>query len=143
MAQLPLFSSVSPICSKCKQNIEHQLFTAHGQLRSIILRCSKISSASFPGKQSLIEFSGFDAHGAGGSIFPSPSHVPVTHQAARGDRGAPIQHSPTSLRADNYSKPASSHRILVDALLRWPSPCLNGFQAVMWNESFVKSSHSE
>lgn len=110
---------------------------------------AQLVPAVFHGKQSLINFSGVDVHTAGRSIF-HPRLRFLSHISQKGDWGAPIHHSQTYLRADNsaerkvlcFSKPTHSHRILVDALLRWPSHCLNGFQAVMWNDSFEKGTHS-
>ncbi len=110
---------------------------------------AQLVPAVFHGKQSLIKFSGVDVHTAGRSIF-HPRLRFLSHISQKGDWGAPIHHSQTYLRADNsaerkvlcFSKPTHSHRILVDALLRWPSYCLNGFQAVMWNDSFEKGTHS-
>lgn len=110
---------------------------------------AQLVPAVFRRKQSLMRFSGVDVHTAGRAIF-HPRLRFLTHIRQRGDWGAQIHHNQTYLRADNsaerrvlcFSKAAHNHGILVDALLRWPSYCLNGFQALMWNESFEKGTHS-
>lgn len=110
---------------------------------------AQLVPAVFPPKSSLIKFSGIDVGAAGCSIFHSRLRF-LSHINQEWDWGAQIHRSRTYLWADNSaerkvlcsSKSTQHHRILVDAPLRWPSYCLNGFQAMMWNISFERGTYS-
>lgn len=103
--------------------------------------------ADFQSKQSVIMLPGLDVPSARCLIISSPPQVPVAQQPEKSLHRfttAKLISEPIILPRGRYyvfSKPSLSHRIRVDAPLRWPSYCLNGFQAVMWNGSFEKGTH--
>lgn len=113
------------------------------QVQSFEMR-QQLVPAVFPLKQSLIKFSGIDVQRLPLSfpLLSGPRH--------EWDRRAQLHRGQTYLRADNAaqrkvlcsSESTLSRRISADAPLRWPSYCLNGFQAMMWNISSERGTHS-
>lgn len=72
-----------------------------------------------------MKFSGVDVHSAGRSLFQPPPHPGAREEAEV--QTYPSGDNSAERRVFCFSKPAHSHRMLVDVLLRWPSYCLNGF----------------
>lgn len=86
-------------------------------------------------KQGLIKFSCVDVDTAGRSV----SHPPPQTSQRCSQTYLPGSNT-TERKVFCFSEPTHRRSIPLDALLRWPSYCLNGFQALTWNDSCEKGT---